>query len=116
MKSDIDSYINALPEWQRTICTQLRELIHTTDSSISETIRWNSPAFEKNGLLCWFWAFKKHVSIVFLNGSDIPDTHRLFNAGLQNKHNRAIHFHEGDTVPPQIAEYIRLAIKNNSRS
>jgi hypothetical protein len=33
----IDAYITALPEWQRAICRQVRELVHAADPDVTET-------------------------------------------------------------------------------
>ncbi len=35
----MDAYINALPDWQRAICHEVRELIHEADEEITETIK-----------------------------------------------------------------------------
>ena len=31
----VDAYIDALPDWQRAICRQVRELVHAADSEVS---------------------------------------------------------------------------------
>ena len=35
----IDAYIAALPGWQQAVCTEVRELVHTADPDVSETIK-----------------------------------------------------------------------------
>ena len=35
----VGHYIDALPQWQRELCRQLRELIHAADPQITETIK-----------------------------------------------------------------------------
>lgn len=35
----VDSYIDALPDWQQAICREIRELIHAADPEIVETIK-----------------------------------------------------------------------------
>ncbi len=37
--SRIDAYIQTLPLWQQDICKQVREVAHTADSEVSETIK-----------------------------------------------------------------------------
>lgn len=34
----VDTYIDALPDWQADLCHQLREVIHAADPDIAETI------------------------------------------------------------------------------
>ena len=38
----VDEYIDALPEWQRAICREVRDLVHAADDEVQETI--NAPA------------------------------------------------------------------------
>jgi len=35
----VDAYIDALPEWQGRFWQQLRDLIHSTDPEVVETIK-----------------------------------------------------------------------------
>lgn len=35
----VDAYIDALPEWQQAICHQVRELVHSADLGVEETIK-----------------------------------------------------------------------------
>ena len=41
----VDAYIDALPDWQRAICRQVRELVHAADSEVSETIKRGRQAY-----------------------------------------------------------------------
>ena len=46
----VDAYIDALPDWQRAICRQVRELVHAAGSEVSETIkRGRQPYFVLQG-------------------------------------------------------------------
>ncbi|WP_086673933.1 hypothetical protein [Amycolatopsis pretoriensis] len=35
----VDAYSDALPEWQRAICREVRELVHAADPEVVETIK-----------------------------------------------------------------------------
>jgi hypothetical protein len=35
--SRVDTYIDALPEWQQTICREVRELLHAAELEVTET-------------------------------------------------------------------------------
>ena len=37
--SRVDAYIDALPPWQGEICQEVRELVHTADPEVEETIK-----------------------------------------------------------------------------
>ncbi len=35
----VDTYIDALPEWQQAICHEVRDLVHAADDDVVETIK-----------------------------------------------------------------------------
>jgi hypothetical protein len=35
----VDAYIDALPEWQRRICHEVRSLAHSVDPEVTETVK-----------------------------------------------------------------------------
>src|SRR5918994_6953331 len=35
----VDAYIDALPQWQRSVCREVRELVHAADPEVVETIK-----------------------------------------------------------------------------
>lgn len=110
----IDSYINKLPQWQQDICTELRTLIHEAAPEIEEDWKWNSPAFSHNGLVCWFWAFKKWVSITFPYGSEIKDPKGYFNFGHHNKFNRSVKFTNVNELNREILmDFVKQAVNRN---
>ena len=46
----IDGYIDALPDWQRAICREVRDLVHAADGEVTETIKFiNRPYFVLHG-------------------------------------------------------------------
>ena len=34
----VDAYIDALPDWQQAICRDVRQLVHSADPEVTETI------------------------------------------------------------------------------
>ena len=49
----VDAYIDALPEWQRAICGEVRDLAHAADPELVETIkRTRQPFFALKGNVC----------------------------------------------------------------
>ena len=62
--SRVDHYIEALPEWQRDICSELRDLIHVADPEVTETIKRSvQPYFVLDGNICALLAAKDHVNL-----------------------------------------------------
>ena len=49
----VDHYIDALPDWQQSICREVRELVHAADPEVAETIkRTVQPYFVLDGNVC----------------------------------------------------------------
>ncbi len=70
----VDAYIEALPEWQRAVCREVRELVHAADPEVEETIkRTRQPYFVLNGNICALLAAKDHVNIFMYDGAIVPD-------------------------------------------
>ena len=62
-----DAYIAKAPEYARPILKKVRALFHTADSTITESKKWGAPAFERDGIVAIFAAFKNYVGINFWN-------------------------------------------------
>jgi hypothetical protein len=62
--SRVDDYINSLPNWQQDICRRVRDLVHTADPDVTETIkRTKRPYFTLQGNICALLATRNHVNI-----------------------------------------------------
>jgi hypothetical protein len=60
----VDAYLDALPDWQRDVCRELRDLIHAADADIEETIKRRvQPYFVLDGTVCALLAAKDHVNL-----------------------------------------------------
>jgi uncharacterized protein YdhG (YjbR/CyaY superfamily) len=59
--NDIDSYIASFPEEIRKLLEQIRVAIRKAAPDAKETISYGMPAFEQNGILVYFAAFKNHI-------------------------------------------------------
>jgi hypothetical protein len=95
----VDGYIEALPDWQRRLCGELREVIHASDPAIEETIkRTTQPYFVLEGNVCALLAAKDHVNLFLYDGAIVPDPDGLITGGHENTTARTIAFHEGDAV------------------
>ncbi len=57
-----------LEPFAREICIRLRSIILSADPSFIEDWKWG-PNYYLNGMVCGYWGFKKHVSLVFFQGS-----------------------------------------------
>ena len=60
----VDVYIDSLPDWQQTICREVRDLVHAADPEVTETIkRTNRPYFVLQGNIAALLAATDHVYV-----------------------------------------------------
>ena len=111
----VDAYLTGLPDWQRELCQQLRELLHRADPEIEETIkRTVRPYFVLQGNVAALLAAKDHVNLFLYDGAIVPDPHGIITSGHDNTTARMISFHHGDEVPEgPLLEMLRQIIANN---
>src|SRR5207253_3680126 len=107
-------YISSLPEWQQTVCKQVRRLIHQAQPSIVEEIKFkNRPYFTYEGNVCALLAAKDHVN-VFIYDPIAPDPSGIINQGHGNATARSIQIYEGDALNEKaFIELVRAVAENN---
>jgi hypothetical protein len=113
--SRVDTYIDGLPEWQQTICREVRELVHAADREVTETIkRTNRPYFVLQGNICALLAAKDHVNVFLYDGAIVPDPEGIITAGHDNKTARTVAFRRGELInAPALTEMFKHIIANN---
>jgi hypothetical protein len=112
----VDAYIDALPEWQRAICREVRELVHAADPEVEETIKRRvQPYFVLRGNICALLAAKDHVN-VFLYDPIAPDPDGIVTGGHDNKTGRTVAVRRGERVPakPLLAMFQRIIANNRA--
>src|SRR6266849_10981442 len=111
----VDAYIDALPEWQRRICREVRELVHGADPEVTETIkRTVQPYFVLHGNICALLAAKDHVNVFLYDGAIVPDPEGIITAGHDNQTARTVAFRRGETINRRaLLAMFRQIIANN---
>ena len=111
----VDAYIEALPDWQRTICSQVRDLVHAADPQVSETIkRSRQPHFVLEGNICALLAAKGHVNVFLYDGGIVPDPEGIITAGHHNKTARTVAIRQGEVInAPALSAMFKQIIANN---
>ena len=111
----VDAYIDALPDWQRAICRQVRELVHAADSEVSETIkRGRQPYFVLQGNICALLAARDHVNVFLYDGGIVPDPDGIITGGQDNKTARTVAIRQGEAInAPALSAMFRQIIANN---
>jgi hypothetical protein len=111
----VDAYVADLPDWQRAICEQLREMIWATDPDIEETIkRTVQPYFVLDGNVCALLATKDHVNL-FLYDPTVSDPYGVINQGHGNATGRAIQIYQDDEIDRDAIIGILTEIVANNR-
>jgi hypothetical protein len=111
----VDAYIDALPQWQRQICREVRDLVHAADPEVEETVkRQVRPYFTLDGNICALLATKDHVNVFLYDGAIVPDPDGIITGGHDNTTARTVAVHDGEAVPAApLLEMFRRIIENN---
>ena len=114
-KQLIDEGIANAEPFAQAICKKLRAIILKAEPSIIEDWKWG-PNYYKNGMVCGFWYFKKHCSIVFYQGALLKDKKKVLLQNPGNLHNRHIKFTDVKQIDEKLLiEYITEAVINNEK-
>ena len=112
----VDAYIDGLPDWQRAICSRVRELLHEADPDVEETIkRTVQPYFVLDGNVAALLATKDHVN-VFLYDPIAPDPNGIITAGHGNKTGRQIAIYRDSSIDDRALVGLFRAIIANNRA
>jgi hypothetical protein len=112
----VDAYISSLPEWQKHIAQQVRELVHGADPEVTETIkRTDRPYFVLHGNICALQATKNHMN-VFIYDPLAADPAGVINQGHGNVTARSIQIHEADIINAKALTSLFKAVIANNRA
>jgi hypothetical protein len=112
----VDQYIKTLPSWQQDICQQVRDLVHTADPGVTETIkRTKQPYFTLDGNICALLGTKDHINI-FIYDPIAPDPQGIINQGHGNLTARAIQVRQNETINKSALLNLFKAVIANNRA
>jgi hypothetical protein len=111
----VDAYVDALPDWQRRICRQVRDLVHSADPDVQETIkRTVQPYFVLDGNICALLAARDHVNVFLYDGAIVPDPEGIITAGHDNQTARTVAFRGDEPINERaLLAMFRQIIANN---
>lgn len=87
---DPEEWLELAPDFSRPLAAELRDVILRAAPDLTEAIKWNMLCFSARKLVCGLSACKKHVSIAFFRGTELPDPARLFAGGEANTNIRSV--------------------------
>ena len=111
----VDAYLGGLPTWQRAIFSKVRDLVHSADPEVQETIkRTVRPYFVLDGNICALLATKDHVNVFLYDGAIVPDPEGIITAGHDNKTARTVAFRKDEKINERaLLRMFRQIIANN---
>jgi hypothetical protein len=111
----VDAYIDGLPEWQKVICREVRDLVHAADPDVTETIKFNNrPYFVLQGNICALLAAKDHVNVFLYDGAIVPDPEAIITGGHDNTTARTVAIRQGEPInAPALTAIFKQIIANN---
>ena len=111
----VGAYIEALPEWQRSICQGVRDLVHEADPEVVETTkRKGRPYFLLMGNVCALLATRDHVNVFLYDGAIVPDPEGIITGGHDNQTARTVAIYEGERINASaLGAMFRQIIANN---
>src|ERR1700737_807763 len=111
----VDAYIDALPGWQQAVCREVRDLVHSADQDVTETIkRTNPPYFVLQGNICALLAAKDHVNIFLYDGAIVPDPQGIITGGHDNQTARTVAVRRGEKINARaLTAMFKQIIANN---
>jgi hypothetical protein len=113
----VDSYIDALPDWQQAVCREVRELVHAADPEVQETVKRRvQPYFELQGNVCALLATKDHVNVFLYDGAIVPDPEGIITGGHDNQTARTVAVYEGETLNARALRTMFEQIIANNRA
>jgi hypothetical protein len=111
----VDAYVDALPDWQGHICRRVRDLVHSADPDVEETIkRTVQPYFVLDGNICALLAARDHVNVFLYDGAIVPDPEGIITAGHHNQTARTVAFRRDEPINERaLLAMFRQIIANN---
>lgn len=108
---NIDEYIGGFPNDVQEILEKVRMTIQKAAPDAKEKISYSMPAFEQNGIVVYFAAFKNHIGLYAL-----PSGHEEFKAELSKYKSGkgSVQFPLKDPMPYDlITKIVKFRVKQN---
>ncbi|OCB71984.1 hypothetical protein B0A79_16990 [Flavobacterium piscis] len=109
--ANIDEYIGAFPNDVQEILEKIRATIQKAAPDAKEKISYSMPAFEQNGIVVYFAAFKNHIGLYAL-----PSGHETFREELSKYKSGkgSVQFPLDQPMPfDLIAKIVKFRVKEN---
>ncbi|MDL2145369.1 DUF1801 domain-containing protein [Flavobacterium tructae] len=108
---NIDEYIGSFPNDVQEILERIRMTVQNAAPDAKEKISYSMPAFEQNGIVVYFAAFKNHIGLYAL-----PSGHDAFKEELSKYKSGkgSVQFPLNQPMPYDlITEIVKFRVKEN---
>jgi hypothetical protein len=83
----VTRFIERLPEPRRSIARRLRKAVRGAAAGIEESVKWGSPCYSRDGLVCAIMVMTTSVNLAFYKGAHLNDPEgRLEGTGKDMRH------------------------------
>ncbi|MGE6354225.1 iron chaperone [Flavobacterium sp. NPDC079362] len=109
--ADIDEYIGAFPNNIQEILKEIRTTIQKAAPHAKEKISYSMPAFDQDGIVVYFAAFKNHIGLYAL-----PSGHEAFKEELSKYKSGkgSVQFPLNEPIPLDlITKIVKFRVKEN---
>jgi hypothetical protein len=118
----IDNIIKLYGGWKGDLLSRIRSAILAADPDVVEQVKWKMrtrpeglPVWFYDGNICLAETFKDNIKLVFVKGAFMTEMQHHFNARLKSSSDRAIEYHEGDSIDDAVlktlvTEAVRLNV------
>jgi hypothetical protein len=108
MTTEVDAWFEAKQHPLAEAMQLARRLILDADERVTESIKWQTPTFSYRGNIASFNPAKKHVSLLFHRGAEIPgDFPRLVGEGRLARTMRFADVREVEQAADELQAVIR---------
>lgn len=108
---NIDEYIGGFPNDVQEILEKIRDTIQKAAPDAKEKISYSMPAFEQNGIVVYFAAFKNHIGLYALPSGNVAFANDL---SKYKTGKGSIQFPLKDKIPfDLITKIVKFRVKEN---
>lgn len=112
MQPAIQQYLLQLPEEKRQIAIQLREIILSADSQLTEAVKWNNPTYSIGKVnIAFIYTYQQvnYMNLGFMHAVDLTDPKKLFEG--TGKGMRHIKIRTSKDIPTsQVKKWVKEAV------
>jgi hypothetical protein len=117
MQPQIEQHLLKLPEEKRQLAMQLRDIIYSANSNLTESIKWNNLTYSNGKTnLIFIYTYPKvdYVNLGFLHAVELTDPKKLFEG--TGKGMRHIKVRDEKNIPvAQIKKWVKEAVGLKSK-